>query len=198
MQSPSHRNQHRRVPSPHRVHGRSGISLVEVMVALLIMSVGVFILSSTVTTALAHAKANHERTLAVEATSNVIEELHSVPFSELLALYNGVTYDDPAGAGSAPGRFFDIDGLDAIRGEGGAPLPVGRVILPTTTGVLREDVDDAELGMPRDLDGDLIIDSVDHSRDYLVMPIIVRVRWQSSTGPRSFQMQTMLAELGKL
>lgn len=168
------------------------------MVSVLVLTVGVFILSSTITTAVTHAVVQEEKSFAIEAAGNVVEDLHAVPFSEAFALYNDVDYDDPAGPGTAPGMYFDVPSLEPRLDEGGTPLPVGQVILPSSSGVLREDVTIEDLGMPRDLDGDLVIDHFDHSRDYLVLPVIVRITWMSRAGPRTFQMQTMLAELGKL
>lgn len=177
---------------------RSGLSLVEVMVALLVMTVGVYILSSTLTTAIAHAACQQERSVAIEAVGNTVEEMRAVPFGELFALYNGVGYDDPAGPDSAPGRFFDVPGLTPLRTPGGVAVPVGEIVMPSITGVLREDTIQPMLGLPRDLDGDLVVDAADHSRDYLVLPVVVRVQWMSRTGPRQYQMRTMLAELAKL
>lgn len=177
---------------------RCGFTLVEVMVAAFILTIGVYILSSTVTSAVSHALVQQERSLAIEATGNLVEELHAVPFGEAFALYNGVGYDDPEGNATAPGNTFQVEGLEPIVAADGTVLPVGQVLMPSSTGVLREDMTLEELGMPRDLDGDLVIDDVDHSRDYMVLPVIVRVSWESRVGPRSFQMQTMLAELGKL
>ncbi len=168
------------------------------MVSVLVLTIGVFILSSTITTAVTHAVVQEERSFAIEAAGNVIEDLHAIPFSEAFALYNDVDYDDPGGPGTAPGAYFDVPALEPRLSATGEILPIGQVLMPSASGVLREDVDVPELGMPRDLDGDLVIDHFDHSRDYLVLPVVVRITWMSRAGPRSFQMQTMLAELGKL
>ena len=62
---------------------------------------------------------------------------------------------------------------------------------------LREDEIAAELGLPRDLNGDLLIDDQDHSGDYIVLPVIVRVSWTGKAGNRQFEIATMLAKLKK-
>jgi hypothetical protein len=59
--------------------------------------------------------------------------------------------------------------------------------------VLREDVNLPELGMPRDLNGDGAVDAGNHSTDYRLLPVIVRVRWQGAGGPSQFELKTMLA-----
>lgn len=58
---------------------------------------------------------------------------------------------------------------------------------------LREDVEDPELGMPRDLNGDGILTPRDRSEDYQLLPVRVTVEWQSETGPREVTLHTMLA-----
>ena len=51
---------------------------------------------------------------------------------------------------------------------------------------------DASLGMPRDLNGDGVIDSEDHAGDYVLLPVKVRVNWRGITGDRSFEVCTVL------
>ena len=89
-----------------------------------------------------------------------------------------VAFDDPDGLGSAPGHRFAVEGLD--------PLPtaldglIGEVHLP---GVeveprkwqLREDQVLPALGLPRDLNGDSILDEGDHALDYVPLPVRVTI-----------------------
>jgi len=63
-----------------------------------------------------------------------------------------------------------------------------------TTWELREDYQNEALGLPRDLNGDSMIDCADHAQDYIVLPILIRVEWQGPNGPRVFEMHTMLTE----
>jgi hypothetical protein len=74
---------------------------------------------------------------------------------------------------------------------------IGEVQLPTMEvepGVwqVREDLVRPDLGMPRDLNGDSIIDSLDHSEDYLQLPVRVRLDWKGRHGLRSLKMDTFL------
>ena len=93
--------------------------------------------------------------------------------------------DDPHGTRDERriGQVGDADGL------------AGQVIFPTRVGfpgALREDVVDAKLGMPRDLDGDGVIDTANHAGNYRLLPVIVRVRWRGATGNASAELRTML------
>ena len=71
-------------------------------------------------------------------------------------------------------------------GPGGAPEP--------EFWELREDYHDPELGLPRDLNGDSIIDAEDHAEDYILLPVLIRVEWAGRFGPRTYDTHTMLAE----
>jgi len=70
-------------------------------------------------------------------------------------------------------------------GGGGAPPSVWQ---------LREDLDLPDLGMPRDLNGDSMIDSANHAEDYILLPVQVRVRWNGAFGERELDLFTMLGE----
>ena len=76
--------------------------------------------------------------------------------------------------------------------EGGeAPVPVG------TTWELREDFDNALLGLPRDLDGDNLVDFANHAKNYILLPILIRVEWQGAHGPRVYDIHSMLTDFIK-
>lgn len=63
----------------------------------------------------------------------------------------------------------------------------------TTYHCLREDYIDARLGMPRDLNGDSLIDDLDHADDYIVLPVHVQIRWRGDFGPRVYDLYTQIA-----
>lgn len=173
--------------------GRSGFTLVEVMVALLVLTVAVQILSSTVTASISYTRVKRERGAAVVAATNVIEEMHSLPFYDLFATFNRIPADDPQGPNTAPGWRFDVSGLDPVDGE----QSVGMIEFPTQGSRLVETVEDERFGTPRDLNGDMLIDGDSRADDYLVLPVVVTVRWKSKLGERRFQIATMLMDLEK-
>lgn len=172
---------------------RAGFTLIEVMVAILVLTVAVQILSSTVTASISYSRVKRERGLAVVAATNVIEEMHALPFFDVYATYNGNAADDPFGEGTAPGCFFDVPGLDPVEGA----QSVGRIEFPESGGVLCETVVNERLGTPRDLNGDMLIDGNDRAEDHLILPVIITVEWKSKLGERRFQVATMLMDLEK-
>ncbi|MEW6071983.1 MAG: prepilin-type N-terminal cleavage/methylation domain-containing protein [Planctomycetota bacterium] len=197
---------------PHR-----GTTLLELLVVLTIVAVAVGILSRIVVSTSRLRETNREGAVAMEAARTVLEEMRAWPLAEVYARYNADPADDPDGPGTAPGDRFAVDGLtpfDPAAGgragsvvfpAGAAPVSSGgiggRSGLPGGASggtsvaaplVLREDVSLPLLGMPRDLNGDNIVDGEDHSADCLLLPVQVRVEWQGSNCPRSVDLFTML------
>ncbi len=172
---------------------RQGFTLVEVMIALTVISVAVYMMSSTITATMMHSAARKERTVSVESAMNVLEHMRAVPFDELYRLYNDNPDDDPDGPGTAPGATFNVVGLTPREGSNA----VGFVVMPSLEGKLRENLNMPELSLPRDLNGDLIIDSLDHAEDYKVLPIEVRIEWTGSSGEGHLQMSSMFSAVQK-
>jgi len=59
---------------------------------------------------------------------------------------------------------------------------------------LREDVVDNALGMPRDLNGDGVVDTNDHSLDYRLLPVRIRFDWTGKGGRSTLEIKTLLAD----
>ena len=52
--------------------------------------------------------------------------------------------------------------------------------------------------MPRDLNGDSLIDDLNHASDYIVLPVHVQIRWRGSFGPRKYDLYTQIAMFPKV
>lgn len=172
---------------------RQGFTLVEVMIALTVISVAVYMMSSTITATMMHSNARKERTLAVENAMNVLEHMRAMPFEELYVLYNDNLDDDPDGPGTAPGPTFSVPGLDPREGA----QAVGFILLPSLEGQLRENLNIPELSLPRDLNGDLVIDSANHAEDYKVLPVQILVEWNGTAGDGHLTMSSMFSAVQK-
>ena len=48
------------------------------------------------------------------------------------------------------------------------------------------------LGMPRDLDGQGGIDAQDHSNDYCILPVTVRLEWRGAAGDSQLDLHMVL------
>jgi hypothetical protein len=172
------------------------MTMVEVMISMVILTMCCGMLTSTLTTTRIHRSVNVERALAVEAVRGVLEDMHNWNFGAVFATYNGDPLDDPDGEGTAPGKYFSVKGLGLTNDDEDGF--VGEIFLPTDSSPLREDAVVPELGMPRDLNGDRVVDEDDHEGDHILLPVRVVVRWKGIGGVRSFEMSTIFADLEKL
>jgi len=208
--------EHRRSLVTRRRGPRAGFTLVELLVAMSVLLVAASIFYRLLASTTQLRGMNRENAVAVDAARVCLEQMRNRDFRELWSLYNDDPADDPGGPGTAPGRRFVVEELDPLPGS--TDDTVGEVILPaqltqvevttqtggkllggTTTTIvdelwLREDVVDPELGLPRDLNGDNVVDSENHAGDYLILPVCIVVRWQGQFGERSLRVVTMLTD----
>jgi hypothetical protein len=167
--------------------------MVELMLALSIMTVCTFMLSQTIVSTIGQTPAKRERTTAIDAARNILEDMRKEPFSRIFALYNSNPADDPGGPGTAPGPNFQVPEL--VAQDGDPDGFVGEIILPGPGPALSEETALEDLGLPRDLNGDSIVDDQDHSGDYQVLPVMIRIDWQGRAGERTFEMHALFANL---
>ncbi len=176
------------------------MTLIEVIVALPIVLVALGMFLQMLTAGLAVRSTSGETWAASCAAQDVLERMRNTPFRELFREYNADPMDDVGGVATGPGNLFEVEGLKPTRmDEDGF---VGEVILPflnvgsesTPIWHVREDQVNEQLGTPRDLNSDALIDAFDHSQDFSILPITVRVRWHGRWGPRTFTLSTVLSE----
>ena len=159
------------------------------MLVMLVMSVAVSMLASTISSTAKMGTLQLENAIATEAARERLEYMRIFPFHELYAHFNADPSDDPGGFGTSPGSRFAVPVL--------RPSPLdedglcGELRFPGDGFELREDVEDEKLGMPRDLNLDGTINATDISDSYTVLPVEVRVRWQSGGVDREYVMHTV-------
>ena len=168
------------------------------MIASILVALAASMVATAVIAGVRQARINAGKAIATEAVQSVFERMRNEDFGEAFAIYNSDPFDDPNGPGTAPGDLFAIPGLEPLAGAPGGAI--GQVVFPVvnTGGVidenweLREDMVFPELGLPRDISGDGVIDALDHSNDYTMLPVSIVARWRAPLGPRTFRMQTLL------
>jgi type II secretory pathway pseudopilin PulG len=164
--------------------------MLEVAVTLTIITVSLAMFAQTMASSRKLDPVASETAAAASAARTVLEEMKNRDFDQLFALYNADPTDDPDGAGTGPGATFAVPELTPLVPGARA----GSISFPNTGGRLHEDVVDAPLGMPRDLNADDTVDNANHSDDYVLLPIRVRVDWiaKGTKGmQRHFEMFTM-------
>ena len=159
-------------------NARAGFTLLEMVIAIVILTVSVGGMLASVLSSGKLEAGRTERELPIRAAESQIETLQGVDFATVFATFNR--------------RTFAVEGLDPQEGA----AAVGAFEFPTVGNQLREDVDDAGLGMPRDLSGDGVVDGADHSGTYQILPVRVRVAWRGSAGESQVVLETYLCDWG--
>ncbi len=136
---------------------------------------------------------NRETHLARLAAQSALDRIRGETFANAFRLFNANPADDPGIAGSAPGNSFVVPGLSPQPGDPDGR--VGEILFPGNGNTLREDTVDAGLGLPRDLDGDGIVDAADHAANYVLLPVRVRLRWRGETGNRQIEFVSTIVNL---
>lgn len=174
----------------------AGAGIVEVVIAAVVVIVAVLGAMTAMVSSMGLTRVNHDTAVARQAAQQQLEELQGVPFTEIFAVYNDTTVDDGLAVTPAVGANFAVPGLtpqandvDGMCGEIWFPVD------PATPEELREDVVDAGLGMPRDLDmvGGVEI-GVPKSDVYVILPVRVRVQWRGANGNQAVELETVLAQ----
>lgn len=177
--------------------GRRGFTLLELVFALAVLVVAFLAMSRSLGSSVKMTEVHRETALATDGARQAIERLQGAePFDQVFALFNADPGDDPVGL-PAPGNGFAVAGLSAVPGDPDGL--VGEIVFPSAPGLpadaLFEDVGDAALGMPRDLNGDGAIDAQDHRFDYIVLPGRLVLEWTSEGRDRQLELHFALADL---
>ena len=171
----------------------SGQTLLEVLVGFSVLLVGLVGFVKVIVSSMEASRGTHDAARAKEAARGMLETLAAQDFDTLFETYNEDPADDPGGNGTAPGADFAVEGLSVQTSD--ADGLVGEILFPTkdgAPGVLREDQAAVRFGTPRDLNGDGAVDDADHSDDYEILPVAVRISWRGAAGNNSLEMKTVL------
>ena len=181
---------------PRGTENSGGFSLLEITIAMVVLLVAIGSVSSTVVSTTNLSRGNEQVAIADEAARQMAARLKETGFRDIFATYNTDPADDPFNPGTAPGADFAVRGLSPRRNDPDG-LP-GRIEFPTVVGAtgaleLREDAPNDALGMPRDLNGDGL-DALDHSDDYIVLPVSIIVEWSGAGGQSQLRLDLVLTE----
>ena len=150
-----------------------GFALLELVLALGVIAVGVLAVLASISFSSRLSHMDRETALAMETSEAMLAAMRSVSFGDLYDQYG------PGGTDT-----FSVTGLTP-RTPGAAP---GSITL-----FVNETVSNPSLELPRDLNGDGDAADADVSGGYLLLPVRLRVEWIGSTGPRSFDLYSLMA-----
>lgn len=158
---------------------RQGMSLIEVILAMAIITIAILGILGSFSSNIVVVENNQEMSLAINAGRAKMETLQDYSnFSLIFANHSGVN------------ASFDVTGLRPVAGApNGKP---GQIIFPGTGGALLENVTNTTLGMPRDLNGDGVVDGSNHAADYKILPVTVKIEWKGVNGPQNYQLHAII------
>jgi type II secretory pathway pseudopilin PulG len=167
--------------APQRtIRARAGFSLLETMVGIAVLMIGLLAMTSTSVVVHSLGESDKSRRLATNALRAVIEEVNALSYASTQSeLGWAAVMTDAYGTDGQPGATFAVRGLDPWPGL----AQVGSVWIVTDEQLTDRQLG-AELGMPRDLDGDGLASSTDVSGSATVLPVVVRLRWTGEAGDR--------------
>lgn len=170
-----------------------GFSLVEIIIAVAVLSIALVGLLSLIYRTRHMNAVARENLTAMRAAEKMIETLRNADFDKVFASYNAVPADDPPpGPGTAAGPDFVVDGLRPVPGDPDGKC--GKIRFPTdpSGAELREDQNDPDLMLPRDLNGNKTIDAVSVAADTKLLPMTLEIQWAGLTGPRTMTYRYVL------
>jgi len=96
--------------------GRTGFTLVELMIGMTVMSIGLLAIAGMFQTGWTDVAKGGKATIAANAARQALEELRSIPFDDLASLYtNGAACNPPTPCLAA--YTFSTDSFATVRGN---------------------------------------------------------------------------------
>ena len=171
----------RQAQRPSRWSGKAGFSMIEVSLALTVIVVALMAMSASTLRMHSLRRQNRERSLAQNTVRAIAEHIPSVAAQAQSDPGTwGQSIVDAVNAGGLPGPTFGVANLRVQEGN----LSVGDVFVITDETLTDADIG-LELGMPRDLDGDGLVDNADVTGTARILPVDVRARWTGVTGQQT-------------
>jgi type II secretory pathway pseudopilin PulG len=162
------------------VRGRlvAGFTLVEIGLAMTILLVALMAMGASTLRMSSLRRQNRERAIAQNAIRALSEQIHAT--SDRIRRSGGEWSEELIAALAADGTLGNTFPIQSLNPQEGLPA-VGSIQV-----VIDETLTDAELGfelgLPRDLDGDGVIDNTDVSQTARILPIVVRAQWSGVSG----------------
>lgn len=167
-----------------------GIALIEVLASMIVLAVGLLAYASTVLQSHRTSEAAEQRGVAVLTLGRFVERLRAdTDWAGLYGRLRPLSAESGADLGLnflGPDLSLPTHPPSAYCSDFDVPARLGTVTVlvqvPSSTvdGIvgLHENVNAPRYGLPMDLSGDGLTDDVAHDTDAVVLPAVVRLRWQ--------------------
>ena len=157
--------------------------MVEVMVTSCLLVTGLLALTMTSVASFQLERTERERNQAANAMRSVMDHVNALSDAVLEDPQGWSTaVTDMFSSGQVPGNSILVAGLQTADNQ-----PAEASIMIVVDETLTDSELGTELGMPRDLDGDGLIESNDVSGAATLLPAIISLTWKGSGGSREIK-----------
>lgn len=139
------------LPRPSLQTGEAGLTLVEVTIALSLLTLSVLGFGASYVVNSRSSDTISEKSLVVHTVRQLVERMRGDPFDSVVANYQGLAFTIP-----------ELNATGTVT-----------IFVNETT----NSADSNMLGLPRDLDGDGLATAIDVSADYILVPIKIEVTY---------------------
>jgi prepilin-type N-terminal cleavage/methylation domain-containing protein len=169
------------VSRARRKCARGGFTMIEVSLALTVLVVALVATTASNLRMQALRRSNHDRVAAQNAVQSIAERVQAIGRAGTSDASGFAPHVVAAlSAGGDLGATFDVPGLTPVAG--GAHVGTIRIVTDETAS---DAAVGAQLGLPRDLDGDGDALDGDVSASAHLLPVVVSVRWHAQSGDRA-------------
>lgn len=182
-----------------------GVTIVEMMIALAILSIGLLGLCSAIISNMTTIDHNREEVIAMNAIRRQLTLLEMTSFNTVPA--GGSTAEVPGVVQAFGNVNFAVPELNGATGRVIMPTTGGGILNETMTAITVQNIDGlgrseslATLGMPMDINFDNDPnDTAVANTAYQIVPVRIRVQWHSPTSqpgrPHEVVFNTVLGKL---
>lgn len=165
----------------------AGMVMLDVLMGASVLGIAVLGTIAAIPTTSRLQQGLKEREDAYWVLQQRCEELRQLGALEAFQTYNRYAFDDPLGEGTGKPAWFDVPGLTAVSEDGHTghiEFPVYRLKGQQIVIDESQEAPSAALNMPRDLDGDAVLEAEVPVDDLMMMPVRVSVSWLGVGGPQ--------------
>ena len=184
------------------------MTLIEVVIALTVLSVGILGLLVSISSSLIATDANREEAIAMNCARAKLSELQLLTlngnFSTIFSTYNSTQTAHSVNVATmfsnptAENNLSDPNASCTVlfpEGGAGGTLVEGSSPSDIFFGLTAAQANN--MGMPQDIDGNGTLDGIttDKAGTYSILPVCINVSWVSINGNRSVNLYAVLARL---
>jgi prepilin-type N-terminal cleavage/methylation domain-containing protein len=171
-----------------------GLTIVEVVMAMAIIAIALLALMASVISSMTLVEVNRQESLAMNAAREKFAEMQSTPLGSVFTTFRNTSFSVPGIATVNAGRiYFPMSGGTSGNQNSGNLDETVNTVTNYTAPAEIQTISDFKLAsttasagtyVPRDLNRDGDANDTNVSTDYILVPVKIRIRWETIQGER--------------